>query len=132
MRYLLVLLTLFSFVSLSNDYTFDTWQSNGKKCNLTFDKVPTKNWDGMSELPLSVKEVSSIFRNWASKNLEKTEKAHAVSFNLSSVALEGMGNNYWVFKVGYVVFNHNVPSTYFNRKLAIELTGKVIQPKCGL
>jgi hypothetical protein len=132
MRYLLVLLLFFSFISLSNDYTFESWQSNGKDCRLKFDKIPSENWDGVSELPLSVKDVSSIFRNWASENLEETESANAVSFNLASVAPEGLEQNYWVFKIGYVVFNKNVPSNFFNRKLVIELSGKVIVPKCGL
>ena len=132
MRYLLFLLILLPFFSLSNNFTFETWPSNSNTCTLGFDNHPTKNWDAVSKPPLSIKEVSLIFHNWASTNLTASEKGHAVSFNLASVSVKGLKESYWLYKVGYVVFNKNIPSNNFNRKLAIDLSGNIILPKCGL
>ncbi|WP_189620516.1 hypothetical protein [Psychrosphaera saromensis] len=132
MRLLLVILTFISFNSLADGFVFDSWSSKGKSCMFQFIAPPNLNWNGDSDLPLTIKEVDTIFQKWALGNLKGNEKAHVVSFNLSSVAPEGLKNNYWIFKVGYVVFNGNVPSKQFNRKLVIDLTGKVIEPICRL
>ena len=132
MRSLLIMLAFVSFTSLGDGFVFDSWNSKGQTCTLKFTEAPSLNWDGVSDLPLTIKEVDAIFHNWALSNLQGTEKAHVVSFNLSSVAPKGLDNNYWIFKIGYVVFNGSIPSKNFNRKLVIDLTGKVIEHKCGL
>ncbi|CAM4188021.1 hypothetical protein [Pseudoalteromonas byunsanensis] len=132
MRNFLVLLLLFSSVSFSSEGEFERWTVKGEKCVFKLQVPPSVNWDTESELPISFKDVSAVFKNWANANLSNGEKAHATSYNLASVAPEGASHNYWVFKVGYVVFNSGLPVQDFNRKVVIDLSGKVISPVCGL
>ncbi|WP_024607370.1 hypothetical protein [Pseudoalteromonas sp. C1] len=112
-------------------YTFESWPENGKHCEFSFDSAPTINWDGTSELPISFLNVQSIFNDWIKVNLKPTEEAHPTSFDLATVAADGLDTSYWVFKVRFVVFKNGQPSAMFNRRVAIDMAGKVIEAQCG-
>lgn len=131
MRNILVFLIFLPFYSIGNGFVFESWKTQGKNCVLKFEQVPSQNWDGKSEVPLSIAEANAAFQKWASSSLPKTHKAHVVSFNFSSVAPENLSSNFWVYKIGYVVFENNIPASNFNRKLAIDLAAKVIEPECS-
>lgn len=131
MRIILVLLILLPFHSIGNGYVFESWETRGSTCVLKFAHAPSQNWDGKSEVPLSIDEVNAAFQKWALSNLPNTQKAHVVSFNFSSVAPENLDSNFWVYKIGYVVFENDIPASDFNRKLAIDLASVIIEPECG-
>ncbi|ESP91114.1 hypothetical protein [Pseudoalteromonas luteoviolacea] len=132
MRNLLVLLLLFSSASFSSEGVFERWTAKGKECFFKFQIPPSVNWDGESELPISIKGINTAFKNWTNANLSSGEEAHVTNYNLASVFSEEATTNYWVYKVGYVVFNNGSPTQNFNRKVVIDLSGKVITPVCGL
>lgn len=131
MRNILVFLILLPFHSIGNGYVFESWETRGSTCVLKFDHSPSQNWYGNSEVPLSIAEANAVFQKWALSSLPKTQKAHVVSFNFSSVAPENLNSNFWMYKIGYVVFENNIPASNFNRKLAIDLASVVIEPECG-
>ncbi len=128
-------LTLFLAISataIASEYTFESWSNSGSKCVLQFSSAPKINWDGQSKLPLSIEDVRVIFNDWAKKTLASSEQAHVTAYDLSSVVADGMTQNYWVFKVRYTVFNNSEPSETFNRKVAIDLSGRIIEAKCDI
>ncbi|GGD62885.1 hypothetical protein GCM10011357_17720 [Lacimicrobium alkaliphilum] len=128
-------LTLFLAISataIASEYTFESWSNSGNRCVLQFSSVPDVNWDGKSKLPLSIEDVREIFNDWTKRALASNEQAHVTGYDLSSVVADGIAQNYWVFKIRYTVFSNNEPSETFNRKVAIDLSGRVIEAKCGI
>ncbi|TMO42234.1 hypothetical protein [Pseudoalteromonas ruthenica] len=131
MRNILIFLMLLPFHSIGSDYVFESWETRGSTCVFKFAHSPSQNWDGKSEVPLSINQVNAAFQKWALSSLPKTQMAHVVSFNFSSVAPKNLDSNFWVYKIGYVVFENNIPASNFNRKLVIDLASVVIEPECG-
>ncbi|SEB03356.1 hypothetical protein [Alkalimonas amylolytica] len=123
---------LLSCAVTANQYVFETWVENMTQCALKFDAEPNIHWDGKSELPISFQQVQAIFSSWAESNLVAGEAAHVTSYELASVAADGLAMNHWVFKIKYVVFENNVPSASFNRKVALNLSGQIIEADCGI
>jgi hypothetical protein len=113
-------------------HTFDSWTENGKRCELSFKSAPSIKWDAKSELPIPFLSVKSIFNDWIKENLKPAEVAHPTNFDLASVAAEGLDTSYWVFKIRYVVFENEQPSIKFNRKVAVDMSGKIIESQCGV
>ncbi|MEN3158688.1 hypothetical protein ABC502_09925 [Alkalimonas sp. NCh-2] len=122
---------LLSCAVTANQQAFEIWSENMTQCTLGFDAEPKVHWDGKSALPISFKQIQAIFSSWAENNLTATEVAHVTSYELASVAAKGLEMNHWVFKIKYVVFESDVPSVSFNRKIAVDLTGQIIEAECG-
>jgi len=133
MKYLVFFL-FFSFGNFvdAEQYVFESWTEDGKNCTLQFESEPTTNWDGKSELPLPFSDIALKFDDWVTTTIKSSEEAHAVSFNFATVATDGLESAYWIFKIGYVVFENGQPATRFNRKVAIDLSGKVMEAVCEI
>lgn len=141
MRHLLLIFTMFFAVcssGIGSEQTgeaFYEWSDDGMKCTLSVDVEPKINWDGKSSFPIAINEVTDIFDKWADSNLGANEKAFVSNYTLSRTIYEASSNSpksVWLFRIDYVVFENNKPSSSFNRKIAITLDGKIIEPKCGL
>ena len=127
-----VFLLIMHTATIASEHIFESWTEKGKSCVLQFKNAPEVNWDGKSELPLTFQKVRSIFNDWAKKTLAPNEEAHVTNYDLSSVAAVGFNQGFWVFKIRYVVFKNNIPTNTFNRRVAINLTGNVIEAICGI
>ncbi len=119
---------MMSFAVLSTENT-RLFESYGD-CYLAFDDYPTVNWDGKSNLPIDVLQAKSIFETWAGDNMGRNSQSSIVHFKLAKVVTEESFRGYWVYIIRYVVFMNGKPAEPFNRHLAIDMSGKVIESNC--
>ena len=134
---LLILLVFMccSFFAKADEDAIDTWFEGATSCSLNLVELPNSRWDGTTKLPIDILEVGKIFERWSKKKFDERYDIFISSYELvrtyKEVSLDN-AKTVWLYKIKFVTFLKNKPATPFNRKIAINLDGQVIEPRCSL